>query len=123
MPTEPIFSLRPQDVLKALETTPDGLDTAEAESRLSLYGLNLLSEQQKAPFWEKFIEPLMHPQAGILLLGAILAFIGQDSVLGGVILILTLSNAFFSFWREHRAEQAVEKLQQVLLLYWFFTAV
>ncbi len=117
MPTEPIFSLRPQDVLKALETTPDGLDTAEAESRLSLYGLNLLSEQQKAPFWEKFIEPLMHPQAGILLLGAILAFIGQDSVLGGVILILTLSNAFFSFWREHRAEQAVEKLQQVLPAY------
>jgi magnesium-transporting ATPase (P-type) len=117
MPAEPIYSLRSQDVFKSLETPPDGLDDAEAKSRLTLYGANLLSEQQKTPAWEKFIEPLVHPLAGILTLGAILAYASGDYVSGTVILVLTLSNAFFSFWREYRAEQAVEKLQKVLPTY------
>ena len=117
MASEPIYSLRIQDVYKALETGPDGLSTAEAEARKSLYGENRLSEQHTEPRAIKLISYFLHPQAGILTVAAILAFIAQDAVLGTVIIILTLANAFFSFWRQYRAEKAIEKLQDVLPAY------
>ncbi len=117
MASEPIYSLRIQEVYKALETAPEGLSNAEAEARKSLYGENRLSEQHKEPYWTRLIQNFMHPQAGILILAAILAFVGLDFVLGLVIITLTLANTFFAFWREYRAEKAVEKLQEVLPAY------
>jgi Ca2+-transporting ATPase len=117
MASEPIYSLRPQDVYQALETAPEGLSIAEAEARQSLYGDNRLSEQHKEPLWTKFVMHIFHAQAAILAVAAILAFSGGDPVLGLVILLLTSANAFFSFWREYRAEKAVEKLQAILPAY------
>ncbi len=117
MASEPIYTLRVQDVYQALETGPEGLSTAEAQARQSLYGENRLSEQQTEPRWLKLLSYFMHPQAGILVVAAFLAFIAKDAVLGLVIIILTLVNAFFSFWRQYRAEKAIEKLQEVLPSY------
>lgn len=117
MPSEPIYSLRPQQVFETLETSPGGLDSAEARSRLSLYGENALSEEQKEPLGHKILRYTLHPQAGILLLAALLAFFGSDPGLSFVILALIVFNAIFSYWREHRAEQAVEKLKAILPAY------
>lgn len=117
MPSEPIYSLRVPEVYKALETNSEGLLTVEAESRRSLYGENLLSEQHKEPVAEKFYRQFLHPAAWVLLLAAILAFLRGDPILGLVILSLTIANAAFTFWRGYRAEQAVQKLQEVLPSY------
>lgn len=117
MPSEPIYSLRPRQVFESLETSPDGLDSAEARSRLSLYGENSLNEEQKEPLGRKIFRYTLHPQAGILLLAALLAAIGGDSGLSLAILALIVFNAIFSYWREHRAEQAVEKLKTILPAY------
>jgi len=117
MPSEPIYSLRTQDVYKALETAPEGLSTDDALARKSLYGENRLSEHHKDPAWAKFIVHFMHAQALILAVAAILAFAAGDAILGTVIVVLTTVNAFFSFWREFRAERAVEKLQEILPAY------
>lgn len=117
MPSEPIYSLRPQQVFESLETSPDGLDSAEARSRLSLYGENALSEEQKEPLGHKVLRYTLHPQAGILLLAALLALFGGDPGLSFVILALIVFNAIFSYWREYRAEQAVEKLKAILPAY------
>lgn len=117
MASEPIYGLRIQDVFQALETAPEGLSTDEALARKSLYGENRLAEQHKDPNWVKFLVHMMHAQALILAVAAILAFIARDYVLGSVIVVLTSANAFFSFWREYRAEKAVEKLQEILPAY------
>ena len=117
MASDPIYSLRIQDVYQTLETGSEGLSSAEAEARKSLYGENRLSEQHTEPRWFRLVTYLLHPQAGILSLAAILAFIAKDAVLGFVIIILTLANALFSFWRQYRAEKAIEKLQEVLPAY------
>ena len=117
MASEPIYSLRIQDVYTALETGPEGLSTTEAEARKTLYGENRLSEQHTEPRWVKLLGYFLHPQAGILIIAAILAFIARDAVLGLVIIILTLANAFFSFWRQYRAEKAIENLQEILPAY------
>ena len=117
MSSEPIYSLRVLDVFKALETSPDGLLSVEAQARQSLYGENRLSEQFKESIFEKFYKQFLHPATGILAVAAILAFVRGDPILGIVILSLTIANAGFTFYRGYRAEQAVERLQEVLPSY------
>ena len=117
MSSTPIYSLRPPDVYKALETSPNGIASAEAESRRSLYGPNLLSEQKTTPIWKRWIVQFAHPQAFLLLGVGAAMFLQREIVLGSVIWTLVLMNSALSFWREYRAEQAIEKLRQVLPSY------
>jgi magnesium-transporting ATPase (P-type) len=110
----PIFSLRAPEVFEALETSPNGLSSAEAEARLSLYGQNSLSKQKKEPVWEKLFRELIHPPALVLLIVGLAALLQRDAILALIIWSIILVNMGFSFWREHRAEQAIEKLREIL---------
>lgn len=117
MPSEPVQCLRPQQVFESLETSPEGLTTAEAQARLALYGENVLREEQKEPFLHKILRHAVHPQAALLGLAAVLAALGGDASLSVVIAALVVFNGIFSYWREYRAEQAVEKLKAILPAY------
>jgi Ca2+-transporting ATPase len=114
MSTTPIFSLRVPEVWEALETSPAGLSNAEAETRLSLYGYNLLSKQKKVPVWEKLLREFIHPPALVLLIVSLAALSQRDLVLALIVWCIILANTGFSFWREYRAEQAIEKLREIL---------
>ncbi len=114
MDSSPIYSLRVQEVFQALESSPDGLLTDDASSRLSLFGSNLLSEPPRTPSWRKFIVHIFHPLAILLWIAGCLAFVARQPVLGIVIWILLLFNGFFSFWREQRTEKAMDALRQLL---------
>lgn len=110
----PIFSLRIPEVYEALETSPNGLSNAEAETRLSLYGQNILSKQKKESLWEKLLRELIHPPASVLIIVGLAALSQRDSVLALIIWSIIVVNTGFSFWREYRAEQAIEKLREIL---------
>ncbi|MGZ9222267.1 MAG: cation-transporting P-type ATPase, partial [Anaerolineales bacterium] len=110
----PIFSLRVSEVIKALETSPAGLSNAEAEARLSLYGPNILSKQKKEPVWEKLLQEFLRAPALVLLIVGLAALLQRDVVLALIIWSIIAVNTGFSFWREHRAEQAIEKLRAIL---------
>jgi magnesium-transporting ATPase (P-type) len=116
MSTTPIHALRPAEVFQALETSADGLTTSEADSRRSLYGDNALSAQIREPLISKLIMHFFQPLTGILVLAGFLALL-DDWVLSVVIWTLTFANTGLSFWREYRAEQAVDKLQELLPAY------
>lgn len=110
----PIYSLRIPEVYKALETSTQGLSNAEAESRLSLYGQNILSKQKKEPVWEKLLHEFVHPPAVVLLIVGLAALLQHDVILALIIWSIIVVNTGFSFWREYRAEQAIEKLREIL---------
>jgi P-type E1-E2 ATPase len=110
----PIFSLRVPEVLEALETSPAGLSNAEAEARLSLYGQNILSKQKKESIREKLFHELVHPPALVLMVIGFVAFLQRDAILATIIWSIIVVNTSFAFWREHRAEQAIEKLRAIL---------
>ncbi len=112
--SSPIFSLRVSEALEALETSPAGLSSAEAESRLSLYGHNLLSKQKKEPVWKKLLQEFLHPPALVLIIVGLVSLTQRDLVLALIIWSIILVNTGFSFWREYRAEQAIEKLREIL---------
>ncbi len=116
MSITPVHSLRPNEVFNTLETSPEGLSRAEADSRLLLYGENILSEHKPDPLWLRVGTHFFHPLALLLLAAGFLA-VWNDWVLALVIWALTFANAGFSYWREYRAEQATDKLQEVLPAY------
>jgi len=114
MSSAPIYSLRVPEVFQSLETSSKGLSKNEAESRKSLYGDNVLSEQPRPPEWQKFIRQVRHPFNLLMLLAAIISLWQRDWTLALIILLLSIANSAFSYWREHRAEQAIEKLRHLL---------
>ncbi len=116
MSATPIYSLTAQDVFSSLETSSSGLSADEAAARLSLYGPNLLSEQNNTPLWFTVARQVLQPLTFILW-GASLLALFFDPVLSGVILTITFANAGFSFWREYRVEKATRKLQEILPVY------
>jgi P-type Ca2+ transporter type 2C len=117
MSSAPIYSLRVPEVFQALETSHNGLPTDEAESRRLLYGENVLSEQPHTPGWQKVIHQFRHPFVLLMLLTILISLWQHDWTLALIILLLTLTNSAFSYWREYRAEKAIEKLRQILPSY------
>jgi magnesium-transporting ATPase (P-type) len=114
MSSAPIHSLRVPEVFQSLETSQNGLSTSESESRRSLYGDNVLSEQPRQPKWQRFIHQIRHPFIILMFLAVLISFWQSDWTLAFVILLLTIASSAFSYWREYRAEQAIEKLRHLL---------
>ncbi len=115
MPSTPIHSLRPSDVYTALETGPEGLSAAEADSRLALYGTNHLHVIKPVSLeYQRLLAQLSHPMAILLLVAGLAAVIGGRWILGVVIWVVVLVNAAFSFWQESRATRAISSLEKLL---------
>ncbi len=117
MSPAPIHSLRVPDVFASMETSLEGLSTEEAEARYRLYGENTLSEQETTSGWDKLIQQTRHPFIILSILAIGLSLWEGDTTLAAVIFLLTILNGLFSYWREYRAEQAIEKLRHLLPAY------
>ncbi len=114
---KPIHAVSVEETFQLLETSPNGLTGQEVAARLALYGHNILSEQRRDPLWMRFVTQLFQPLVGILAAIAFLFLLQGDAAMALVILTLAVANSLFAIWREYRAEQAVEKLQQILPVY------
>jgi P-type Ca2+ transporter type 2C len=117
MTASPIFTLRVPDVFQSMETSLQGLSTGEAEARQSLYGKNVLSEPPHPPEWQKFLRQVRHPLVLLMFLAVIISLWQRDWTLALIIFVLSIANSGFSYWREHRAEQAIDKLRHLLPAY------
>lgn len=114
MSSNPIYSLRVNEVFQSLETSLKGINSAEAESRRALYGANLISEPPRPPMWHKYLAQARHPFVLLMVIAGAITLWQREFQLSFVIWLLTVVNAGFSFWREFRAEQAVAKLRHLL---------
>lgn len=117
METGSIYQLRPAQVYSALETSAQGLTTAQVGERLGLFGMNLLSEEVEPPLWKNLLEHLFHPLALILEAAGLLAVVIGDWVLGLIILGVIFVSTFASFVREYRTGKAMDALRRLLPAY------
>jgi calcium-translocating P-type ATPase len=116
-----IHWLSTEEALRSLHSDPNGLSVAEAERRLSEFGLNRVETVQGKSLIVRFLQEFTHFFALILWGAAALAFLaewhdpgGGMAALGLAILGVIVVNAAFSFWQEYRAEQAMAALQKLL---------
>lgn len=105
-----------EKVLKSLDTSVDGLSTAQAKERLDAYGYNELDEGEKRSLLSKFIDQFKDLMIIILLVAAALSVIteGMHGLTDAcIILAVVVLNAAFGVYQEGQAEAAIEALKNM----------
>ena len=105
-----------EEVLKSLDTSVDGLSTAQAKERLDAYGFNELDEGEKRSILSKFIDQFKDLMIIILLVAAALSVIteGMHGLTDAcIILAVVVLNAAFGVYQEGQAEAAIEALKNM----------
>ncbi len=119
---KPFFQDEKQ-VLESLQSTPDGLTSAEAEKRCEKFGKNKLAEGKKETLFQRFIKELMNPMILVLLAAAAISAVTtiiNNNLPGAepesfadafIILFVVILNAVLGVVQESKAEQAIEALK------------
>ena len=105
-----------EEVLKSLDTSVDGLSTAQAKERLDAYGFNELDEGEKRSLLSKFIDQFKDLMIIILLVAAALSVVteGMHGLTDAcIILAVVVLNAAFGVYQEGQAEAAIEALKNM----------
>jgi sodium/potassium-transporting ATPase subunit alpha len=120
-PPMQIHQLSAADAVASLNSSPQGLSSAQAARRLAEYGPNRVEEVAGEPMLLRFLKEFTHFFALILWLAAALAFLaewsdpGQDMAkVGYAILVVILVSGLFSFWQEFRVERTLAALRELL---------
>ena len=103
-------------LLQELNSSVNGLSSAEAKKRLEQYGPNKLKDAEKPTMLQRFIEQLKDPMLIILMVAAAVSavtnIIAHESLAEVfIILIVVLLNACLGVFQESKAEAAIEALQ------------
>ena len=105
-----------EEVLKSLDTSVDGLSTAQAKERLDAYGYNELDEGEKRSLLSKFIDQFKDLMIIILLVAAALSISteGRHGLTDAcIIFAVVVLNAAFGVYQEGQAEAAIEALKNM----------
>jgi H+-transporting ATPase len=104
-----------EDLFTLLTSSPKGLSSSEAESRLSQYGPNVLEEKKDNPLL-KFLGYFWGPIPWMIEVAAILSAVVRRWPDLFIIVFLLLFNAVIGFWEEHEASNALDALKEQLAL-------
>src|ERR1035437_10761832 len=102
------------DLLAQIDTTPKGLQSAEAARRLLHYGPNTLRARKRTDTFTLLLRQFKSPIILILIVAAVLSLVLKDRVDAGIILGIVLVSGLLSFWQERGANDAVEKLLAIV---------
>ncbi len=108
-------NLSAKDCLMAQESTESGIDIDEVLRRQERFGLNKLAEPEKTSPFLRFLSQYNDPLNYLLIGAALVALAIKPDHPGDAIFIFIVltANAFFGFWQESQAEQAMDSLKQM----------
>ncbi|MCP6719906.1 MAG: HAD-IC family P-type ATPase [Patescibacteria group bacterium] len=106
-----------EETLKSLDSNPDGLSKKEASERLLESGFNELPPTEKIRPALIFLKQFNSAFIYILFGAALLSFFLDHIVDVYVILAVIFFNALIGFFEELRAENAIEQLKKILVLF------
>ena len=109
------YSESTDDVLSNLQVKRTGLNDKEVVQRRGKYGENKLSEPIRVPGWKRFLSQYNDPLNYLLIGAAIVALLIHPDQPGDAIFIFMVltAHAYFGYWQEGQAEQAMESLKQM----------
>jgi Mg2+-importing ATPase len=103
-----------EEVLRELETSNNGLTTAEATRQLKKSGKNVIERGRKRSVFLIFVEQFRNWLMIALLIAAGASYFLGEQLNAGVIVGLVIISVVFSFFQEFKAEAALEKLAKYI---------
>jgi Mg2+-importing ATPase len=113
----PFSALSPDEVLKRLETTADGLSPAEVTARLKAHGPNSISRTKATPILLELWNRLVNPLNGLLLGLAVISWLLSDVRSAVVIAVMVVLSVTLGFLQEHRSGQAAAALANMVRIH------
>lgn len=105
-------ALQIEEVLRHLETGPEGLGGEEVARRRGIFGKNLI-EEEEIDRLGLFIRQFRNFLIYILMVAALISLLTGDLKDFGVIIGLILANGVIGFWQELKAETSIRALKQL----------
>jgi Mg2+-importing ATPase len=99
-------------LLMMLKAKTTGLEAAEVQSRLAIYGANDAANVKRSPLWLQFLARFGNPLIIILLIASAVSAATGDVASFVIILCIVMLSIIFDFVQEVRAQNAVEALRQ-----------
>ncbi len=116
-----IQQLSASEAVASLNSSMQGLSSAEALRRLQEYGPNRVEEVRRESLLLRFVKEFVHFFALILWLAAALTFLaewidpGQGMAkIGYAVVAVIVVSGIFSFWQEFRVERTLAALRELL---------
>ena len=113
-PSDAFWSATAAEILKELQTTPQGLSEEEVQERLARHGSNLLKPKKRTDDLTLLLSQFKSPIILILLFAVGISILLHDSADALIILIIVLVSGLLGFWQERGAVHAVEKLLTIV---------
>ena len=117
MTKQAAYTQTEEQVLSSVQSTKEGLTSAQAKARLEKYGPNALQAGEKTTVLQKFINQFKDFMIIVLLAAAVISFFAHegapDPTDAIVILAVVILNAIVGVIQESKAEEAIEALQKM----------
>ncbi|MGM0464644.1 MAG: cation-translocating P-type ATPase [Bacteroidota bacterium] len=110
-------SLSSDEVLQALDTSGNGLDTTEAGHRRHKFGINKLEETEQKSWWQILLSQIKNPVIYLLTAAVIVSLIFNDIPEAIAIAVVIVLNTIIGFWMEYRAQSSLESLKKMDVLH------
>ena len=117
MTKQAAYTQTEEQVLSSVQSTKEGLTSAQVKERLEKYGPNALQAGEKTTILQKFINQFKDFMIIVLLAAAVISFFAHegapDPTDAIVILAVVILNAIVGVIQESKAEEAIEALQKM----------
>jgi len=107
-------SLKEEEIISALETSPGGLSSAEAADRQERYGKNILPGKKAMTLFQVILHQLLSPFIYILLAAGVVSLAISERADAIFIFLVIILNALLGTVQEWKAEQSASTLQGFL---------
>ncbi len=108
-------SLKVEEVLKKVDSTPDGLSSVISEQRLKSDGLNEIVQAKRHDNIKAFLRQFKSFFVYILLFAAAISYYIESFIDSYVILGIIVINVSIGFFQEQKAERAMNALKELVV--------
>ncbi len=105
------WSVAPERLFAALETSENGLQADAAAARLERYGRNTIKAQQRSTALRLLLRQFRSPLVLILIFAAVVSGVVGEWIDASIVLAIVFGSTFLGFVQEYAASNAVENLR------------
>jgi sodium/potassium-transporting ATPase subunit alpha len=116
-----IYALPPDEQLKEMNSSVNGLNDNDVKVRQKEHGLNEIKKPQGKNYFREYLIQYVQFFAILLEVAAVLSLIADSyapgegyDILGFAIFGAVIINATFAFWQEYKADKTVEALRKLI---------